>query len=77
MPLFYNSDSQSRVWPGLSVAGRTLELESGASADLDLSDDFVDAWLKPVPSEPAGPRRTARKAEIPVSDATDVAEPKE
>lgn len=59
---YVNTDSQERVWPGLSAPdGSTLSLEAGESVELSLPADFSDAYLKPKPAAPAAPVQTAPK----------------
>lgn len=41
-----NTDSLTRVWPGLRVDGHTLELGPGETADVDVPPDFADPYLR-------------------------------
>ena len=46
--LYKNTDTVTRVWPGLTVDGRTLELAPGERADLG-TRVVTDPYLKPAP----------------------------
>ena len=48
MTEFVNKGSERRVWPGIQREdGRTLELDPGESAELDLPPRFKDPYLQP------------------------------
>lgn len=52
--LMENTDFHTRTWNTLVNAetGRTLELAPGEQADVELPDDFTDAFLKPAKAKP-------------------------
>ena len=72
MTLYRNADSQTRIWPGLQRPdNRTLELEAGEEAELDLPAGFKDPWLVPV-AVPASAKKadlSAAKAELAKAEA--------
>ena len=57
--LWQNTSDSARRWDNLQRDGHTLELAPGEACELDLPEDFEDAWLKPVkaeqPAEPVSP----------------------
>jgi hypothetical protein len=52
-----NTSYQNRTWPDLtdSETGRTLQLNSGEEAEVELPEDFDDVWLQPAVKSPRKP----------------------
>ncbi len=50
MAKFVNQSPDTRIWVGIKdpATGTTLELEPGASVDLDMDKDFHDPYLVPM-----------------------------
>ena len=64
MNIFFNRDTHTRIWTKISVpaTGRTLQLDPGESAELDLPEDYEDPYLKLKPL-PKSHRSRARFSE--------------
>lgn len=73
MALFRNTDNVRRTWASLTntETGRTLELDPGQEADVEVPAGFTDPWLRPVRS----PKPAPAPEPAPKAKASDAAAP--